>query len=169
MRGFHVFFDHGNLPLETMTEDRVTELACFQEVEDTWNIPFYFTRIRSPWQKPSVENLNGLVRQFFPKDTNFFEIDPDQVSDVMLRLNQRPRKALCFHTPHEVLHFTWQFAGAKKSKTVLALRDIVTSDRMVAELMQEMNISQYPQRRQENVSAASQRKETGQTSDRFFR
>lgn len=35
MRGFHVFFDHGNLPLETMTEDRVTELACFQEVEDT--------------------------------------------------------------------------------------------------------------------------------------
>ena len=106
MRGFHVLFDAPGVPLETITGDRGTEFACYPEVEEQLKTPFYFTRPRSPWQKPSVENLNGLIRQFFPKGTNFEEISPEQVSKVMDALNNRPRKCLGFLTPNEVLHFT---------------------------------------------------------------
>lgn len=104
MRGFHFLFDDGKLPLETMTGDRGTEFACYKDVEEHWNIPFYFARPHSPWQKPSVENQNGLIRQFFPRGTNFHEISPQQVAFVMDSLNNRPRKSLHFKTPAEVLH-----------------------------------------------------------------
>lgn len=106
LRGFRVLFGSGALPLESITADRGTEFACHREVEAIWGIPFYFTRPRAPWQKPSVENLNGLVRQFFPKATDFAEISQDQVARVMHTLNNRPRKTLGFKTPHEVLHLT---------------------------------------------------------------
>jgi len=106
MRGFRFFFSSGKIPLETITSDRGTEFACYKEVEESMKIPFYFTRPYSPWQKGSVENLNGLIRQFFPKGTNFQEIDQKSVSRVMVSLNDRPRKVLGFRTPAEVLHFT---------------------------------------------------------------
>jgi len=106
MRGFKFFFSNGKLPLMTITSDRGREFACYLEAEDSLKIPFYFTRPHSPWQKGSVENMNGLVRQFFPKGTNFNEIDQDSVSRVMDLLNNRPRKVLGFKTPAEVLHFT---------------------------------------------------------------
>ena len=104
MRGFHFLFDTVRLPLETVTSDRGTEFACYKDVEEHWNIPFFFARPHSPWQKPSVENQNGLIRQFFPKGTNFHEISQEQVSFVMNTLNNRPRKTLGFKTPAEVLH-----------------------------------------------------------------
>ena len=89
-----------------MTGDRGKEFACYQEVEKTLGVPFYFTRPHSPWQKPSVENLNGLVRQFFPRGTNFQEMSQQEVTQVMDMLNHRPRKCLRFASPAEVLHFT---------------------------------------------------------------
>jgi IS30 family transposase len=106
MRGFHFLFDSGVLPLETITSDRGTEFACYKDVEKQWEVPFYFTRPRSPWQKPSVENQNGLIRQFFPNGTNFCEISHEQVAFVMDTLNNRPRKCLDFRSPAEVLHLT---------------------------------------------------------------
>lgn len=106
MRGFHFLFDCGTLPLQTMAGDRGTEFACYKDVESCWEIPFCFTRSHSPWQKPSVENQNGLVRQFFPKGTNFHEISPEQVASVMAALNNRPGKCLAFKTPAEVLHLS---------------------------------------------------------------
>lgn len=106
MRGFHFLFDCGTLPLKTFTSGRGSEFTCYNQVESTWEIPFYFTLPHSPWQKPSVENQNGLVRQFFPRGTNFHEISPEQVAFVMLTLNNRPRKCLGFKTPAEVLHLT---------------------------------------------------------------
>jgi len=106
MRGFQFLFGDGTLPLETITSDRGTEFACYKDVEEQWGIPFYFTRPHSPWQKPSVENLNGLVRQFFPKATNFQEVTQEHVKNVMDLINNRPRKSLNFKTPTEVLHLT---------------------------------------------------------------
>lgn len=106
MRGFHFLFDSGTLPLTTLTADRGKEFACYKDVEKCWNIPFFFCRPHSPWQKPSVENQNGLVRQFFPKGTNFHEISTLQVNQVMNTLNNRPRKSLGFKTPAEMLHFS---------------------------------------------------------------
>lgn len=104
MRGFQFLFDNGDLPLKTMTSDRGTEFACYKDVETLWSVPFYFTRPHSPWQKPSVENQNGLIRQFFPRGTNFNEISREQVAFVMNTLNNRPKKCLGFLTPVEVLH-----------------------------------------------------------------
>lgn len=104
MRGFEFFFNTSVLPLQTLTADRGKEFSCYQEVEDRWKIPFFFTNPHSPWQKPSIENLNGLVRQFFPKGTEFVEIPPDAVASVMHLLNHRPRKCLGFLSPYEVLH-----------------------------------------------------------------
>ena len=106
MREFRFLFEDGKLPLKTMTGDRGKEFACYQEVEKTLGVPFYFTRPHSPWQKPSVENLNGLVRQFFPRGTNFQEMSQQEVTQVMDMLNHRPRKCLRFASPAEVLHFT---------------------------------------------------------------
>ena len=106
LRGFQFLFGASKLPLLTMTADRGKEFACYKEVESIWKIPVYFCRPRSPWQKPSVENQNGLIRQFFPRGTDFKEITQEQVAQVMALLNNRPRKCLAFKTPHEVLHLT---------------------------------------------------------------
>ena len=104
LRGFQFLFGEVKLPLQTMTADRGKEFACYKQVEAIWDIPFYFCRPHSPWQKPSVENQNGLIRQFFPKGTDFKEITQEQVAHVMELLNNRPRKCLGFKTPDEVLH-----------------------------------------------------------------
>lgn len=101
LRGFT--FMLSSLPVKTITSDRGKEFACYQEAEDLLNAPFYFTRPYSPWQKGSVENCNGLIRQFFPKGTNFNEIDQESVSMVMQLLNNRPRKCLGWKTPNEVM------------------------------------------------------------------
>ena len=58
---------------------------------------------RSPWQRGSNENTNGLVRQYFPRGTNFSRISQAYLNAIALRLNQRPRKTLGFETPADKL------------------------------------------------------------------
>lgn len=102
MRGFQMTLS--GLPVKTLTSDRGKEFACYQEAEDWFHAPFYFARPYSPWQKPTVENTNGLIRQFFPNGTNFNEITPKEVEQVMNLLNNRPRKCLGWKTPAEVMN-----------------------------------------------------------------
>ncbi len=59
------------------------------------NVQVYFCDPRSPWQRGSNENTNGLLRQYFPRGTD--------LSRFALRLNQRPRKTLGFETPADRL------------------------------------------------------------------
>ena len=106
LRAFTFFFDGGKLPLETMTSDRGAEFNCHQEFEEQLGGLFYYTRPSSPWQKPTVENTNGLIRQFFPRSYNVNELSQDKVVEVMNILNNRPRKCLGWKTPAEVLHFS---------------------------------------------------------------
>ena len=63
---------------------------------------FYFAHPYSSWERGLNENTNGLVRQYFPKQTDFSEITDDEVQQVMERLNDRPRKRLGYRTPNEV-------------------------------------------------------------------
>lgn len=111
MRGFEFFFEGGKVPLRTVTSDRGIEFNCHREFESRFEALYYYTRPASPWQKPTVENTNGLIRQFFPRGTRFTELTPEAVAFVMERLNDRPRKCLNWKTPAEVissylLHFT---------------------------------------------------------------
>jgi IS30 family transposase len=61
----------------------------------------YFADPQSPWQRGTNENTNGLIRQFFPKSTNFKEVSQKEVKYVQDLLNGRPRKAIGYSTPYE--------------------------------------------------------------------
>ena len=87
---------------KSITFDNGTEFFGHKEVKDELNIETYFCSPYSAWQKGTVENMNGLIRRFFPKGTDF-----DLISDVELQImedwiNNRPMKVLNFKTPNEV-------------------------------------------------------------------
>jgi len=65
-------------------------------------MPVYFADPGCPGQRGTNENTNGLIREFFPKGTDFKNISEDELKRVERLLNQRPRKILGFRTPEEV-------------------------------------------------------------------
>jgi len=95
----------------TATFDNGKEFAAHQYVARTSNIDIYFARPYHAWERGSNESFNGLLRQFFPKGTDFKGISPLEVKYVRDLLNDRPRKRLGYRTPREVLgqHFPVAF------------------------------------------------------------
>jgi len=86
----------------TLTLDNGTEFTYFQRVEDRMNTKVYFAHPYSSWERGTNENTNGLLRQYFPKETNFLEISHQQLAAAIKQLNNRPRKCLNWRTPSEV-------------------------------------------------------------------
>jgi transposase, IS30 family len=64
----------------------------------------YFAHPYCSWERGLNENMNGLIRQYFPKGTNFNNVSDDEVNDVVYKLNHRPRKCLNYKTSHEVFY-----------------------------------------------------------------
>ena len=94
------------LPAElsrTLTWDQGSEMAKAAAFELATSFRVYFCDPRSPWQRPSNENTNGLIREFFPKGTRFAEVSDEEVARVQWLLNNRPRKVLDWRMPAEVM------------------------------------------------------------------
>lgn len=86
---------------KTLTYDRGSEMSEHKLFTKETNIQIYFADPSSPWQRGTNENTNGLIRQYFPKGTDFSEVSLAEILEVEERLNTRPRKALKFYTPTE--------------------------------------------------------------------
>jgi len=90
--------------MATLTWDRGHELQQHQRFAVATDVQVYFCDPRSPWQRGSNENTNGLLRQYLPKNANLRAYTQRQLDAVARRLNTRPRQTLDFRTPAEVLH-----------------------------------------------------------------
>ncbi len=88
---------------KTMTHDNGKKIAKAYDIETGTGIRVYVAHPRSPWERGTNENTNGLVREFFPKGTDFRTVSDDEVLYVQELLNSRPRKTLDWATPTEVL------------------------------------------------------------------
>jgi IS30 family transposase len=87
----------------SLTWDRGKEMAEHKNFTIATDVQVYFCDPRSPWQRGSNENTNGLLRQYFPRGTDLSRFSQAHLNRIALRLNQRPRKTLGFETPADRL------------------------------------------------------------------
>lgn len=85
----------------TLTYDQGGEMAQHKLFTKETKITVYFAHPHSPWERGTNENTNALLRQYFPKGTDFSKISRNRIKEVQDELNDRPRKTLGWHTPHE--------------------------------------------------------------------
>jgi len=86
----------------TITADNGKEFAAHQRIGQALQAQVYFAHPYHAWERGLNENTNGLIRQYFPKGTDFEPITEADIQPVMDRLNHRPRKVLGFRSPYEV-------------------------------------------------------------------
>jgi transposase, IS30 family len=88
--------------VHTITGDNGKEFAEHVRIAETLKANFYFAHPYSAWERGTNENTNGLIRQYFPKKTDFSKVPLSETKIAVDRLNHRPRKCLDFKTPFEV-------------------------------------------------------------------
>ncbi|MGK2896070.1 MAG: IS30 family transposase [Candidatus Saccharimonadales bacterium] len=87
--------------LGTITYDRGTEFADYETIQKQTDATVYFADVYSSYQRGSNENLNGLIRQYYPKRSDLKRLTQKQVNEVQTKLNNRPRKRYNYRTPVE--------------------------------------------------------------------
>jgi len=88
----------------SLTYDQGREMADHKALSKALNIKIYFAHKRSPWERGSNENTNGLIRQFFPKGIDFNKVSLKELRYAERLLNERPRKTLGWKTPEEAFY-----------------------------------------------------------------
>jgi len=87
---------------KSLTYDQGSEMSEHRIFTENTKIQVYFAHPHSPWERGTSENTNSLIRDFFPRGTNFSKITSRQLKRVQDLLNDRPRKVLSFYTPLEI-------------------------------------------------------------------
>ena len=90
--------------VHTITFDNGKEFAAHQDIAHALKAKIFFATPYHAWERGLNENTNGLIRDFFPKGTDFSTISNAEVAKVERLLNARPRKSLGFRSPQEVFH-----------------------------------------------------------------
>ena len=96
---------------KSLTWDRGKEMADHERFTLATDVQVYFCDPRSPWQRGSNENTNGLLRQYLPKGIDISSYSQAKLNAVARQLNERPRKTLGYRTPAEMFSHTVAFTG----------------------------------------------------------
>ncbi len=88
--------------LHTITGDNGKEFAEHERIAQELEVSFYFAHPYAAWERGANENMNGLVRQYIPKNRDLLSVTDEELLLIMNKLNHRPRKCLDFKTPFEV-------------------------------------------------------------------
>jgi transposase, IS30 family len=97
-----LFEQIGDTFRKTMTFDNGKEFSGHQKLAETLGLSCFFANPYHSWERGLNEHTNGLLRQFFPKGTNFKIVKPEALKNVVDLINHRPRKSLDYRTPYEV-------------------------------------------------------------------
>jgi len=89
---------------KTLTYDQGTEMVEHKKFTLDTKMQVYFAHPHSPWERGTCENTNGLLRQYFPKGTDFTQVSAQEIRVAEKQLNSRPRKTLNWETPSEAFH-----------------------------------------------------------------
>ena len=91
-----------SMPMRTITVDNGMEFASHKELKEKTGADIYFAHPGCPWERGGNENANGLLRQFFPKGTDFDDVSIEELAHATDLINNRPRKKLGYKTSEEV-------------------------------------------------------------------
>lgn len=86
----------------SMTYDNGREMTQHKLFTANTQMQVYFCHPNSPWERGTCENTNGLIRQYFPKGTDFSKVTVEEIKTAQHQLNERPRKTLLWKTPKDV-------------------------------------------------------------------
>ena len=90
--------------LHTITSDNGKEFALHELISETLNIDYYFAHPYHSWERGANENLNGLIRQYIPKKSDFSILTDQDIQNIEKKLNDRPRKRHNFQSPNIVMN-----------------------------------------------------------------